>query len=237
MYVMEPDAGDEEYFDAMEDGFSADGRSSVSSRGSGGGGGGTRLQHQQQRQEQAEVAEGILDRLTTWLEGKLYTVRDDEGGGQDDARSTARSSMERGLARVSLGGGSAVAASLAQRGSSGGKTGSSRLGAPPRPEAGTTLQRVEAPAHGDVRNAWAVPEHTTYMVRSVNYMATRVKQLNDGCMYRLLGADCYKADSGKVGGHVGVWPCGCVAMWVCMRGQNGGGGGYACRITHHRVCS
>jgi hypothetical protein len=64
-----------------------------------------------------------------------------------------------------------------------------------KPAAGSSFRRkTEQEREAQTAAAWEPADGRTFMVRSLNYMRTKVKEPSEDCIYRLLGVDVYHFD-------------------------------------------
>lgn len=64
-----------------------------------------------------------------------------------------------------------------------------------KPPAGSSFRRkTEQEREAQTAAAWEPADGRTFMVRSLNYMRTKVKEPSEDCIYRLLGVDVYHFD-------------------------------------------
>ncbi|KAL4439907.1 hypothetical protein ABPG75_002908 [Micractinium tetrahymenae] len=204
-------AGDSEYHDALEE------LGSFSSRASGDDShlGSPNGSHTQRSEGEEEQPGGLLDRIALWWEGRRATTTSTQqhgGGGaagSEDVTPTPRtgtamtprsplSQQQQGLPPDEVIEPSppdghtgcmnlftAAHVGMAQKRFL-------RLGKPP---AGSSFRRrtaEEAPTL--TAAAWEPADGTTFSVRSLNYMRTKVKEPSGPCIYQLLGVDIYSFD-------------------------------------------
>lgn len=197
-------AGDEDYFDAMED--HARSTTSVSSRGSMDGlhspsGNGRHRSTDADGASQSDGSEvdhgdGVLDKLSAWWSRHLG----------DSPGSTAPSPRHPSPPAVAIPPNSTILApeDTTQQGCIGLFTATQAVVASKRfvrlakPRAGSSCKRlpdVGASAGGQGQGfAWKPADPASFMVRSRDYMRTRIKEPSEGSIYQLIGMDMYSFD-------------------------------------------
>eukprot|EP00887_Chlorella_sp_A99_P000473 scaffold17.g473.t1 len=169
-----------EYFDAHSDMLPAEGGSSP--------------------HELSDQHSGLLDRLTSWWEHRHHT----EPGNEQQQRQRARSFSPTGslhtdqhhrstvvedgeeparVGCVSLF--TATQVVIAQR----------RFLSHVRPRAGSSFSRQAELDDGTACCSWEPADATTFLIRSAQYMKTKVKVASAPPIYRVLGVDMYSFDS------------------------------------------
>lgn len=85
--------------------------------------------------------------------------------------------------------------------------------------------------------AWEPAEGTTFMVRSLNYMRTKIKEPSGPCMYRCAGGRAGAGRRCQARGHRAAVPC-AAAPAVCLCGgrtrRRHGGAAVLCGVSWRR---